>query len=243
MTTLFAHLFRCSAIAMIAASLTGCLSYHLLTEDSPPDLSVIKIGATRETVERELGKPEQKEHNIYTYEYNPQAAPNKLNMSKSQLLFWMAFADVASMGLTAAYGPGIQRAKDANKAEVAIVYAPNGKVLSLFRTDVPGQKQDGTGLFHAWLQSPASLDDQRLCLAANQGYAPAQFTQAMRYGYGIGTEPDDIKAYMWARLAAFGGHPSAEETARGWGRKMNTKDVEKGEALFREFGPADCPSA
>lgn len=242
MTTPFAHLVRCSLIAAITAPLTGCLTYHALTDDPPPDFSVIEIGATREIVERELGKPERKNHNIYTYEYNARV-PSNLNISKSQLLFWMAFVDVGTMGLSAAYGPGISRAKKANRAEVAIVYAPNGKVLNLFRTGGPGRSQpDDTSLFHEWLQSPASLDDQRLCIAANHGYAPAQFTQAMRYRYGIGTEPDDVKAYLWARLAAFGGHPSAEETARGWGHKMNAKDVEEGEALFKEFGPADCPS-
>ncbi len=61
-------------------------------------------------------------------------------------------------------------------------------------------------------------------MAAEQGFAPAQFNLALLYGEGRGIKRDDVQAYMWLNVAAANSRPGkfrdlvAEERATAAGR-------------------------
>ena len=87
-----------------------------------------------------------------------------------------------------------------------------------------------------------------LCLAANQGCAPAQeeFGDLHSGKYGGDwsdadfAEPDRVRAYMWYSLAASSGHRRAGFTRNRLGNQMTPAQIAEAERLAAEWKPGDC---
>ena len=87
-----------------------------------------------------------------------------------------------------------------------------------------------------------------LCLAANQGYTPAQEEFGDLYAGKYGgdwsdadfAEPDRVRAYMWYSLAASSGHRRAGFTRNRLGNQMTPAQIAEAERLAAEWKPGDC---
>ena len=87
-----------------------------------------------------------------------------------------------------------------------------------------------------------------LCLAANQGYAPAQeeFGDLHSGKYGRDwsdagfAEPDRVRAYMWYSLAASSGHRRARFSKNTLANQMTPAQIAEAERLAAEWKPGDC---
>lgn len=225
-----------TVVGVFTGLLGGCMTYEaarLTTASPPPDLTVIKVGATRETIEQVLGKPVKCENSVCTYEYNtsdPGVFVRVIGVPLS------ATMDFFTGGLfSVAYWSDFRKAREAQRAEVSIVYGPRDTVTGLSAKDAEAQ-------YHQWLHSEDRKESLRLlCLAANAGFAPAQSAEAMRHRYGLwASDVDRVRAYLWLRLAAFGGHPSASETMSEWAATLTPGDIAEADRLFRDWEPESC---
>ncbi len=221
---------------MLSVSAGGCMTFEafrLAVASPPPDLTIIKVGATRETVERVLGQPVRRESNVHTYEYDRRHV-GPLVGGAALLIF--GAMDFFTAGLfSAAHWHDMKKAEEAQRASVSIVYGPRDTVIGVSHQQAEAQ-------YLAWLHSRNRKQGlARLCLAANAGYAPAQSAQAMRYWYGLwDTDVDRVQAYLWLRLAAFGGERSASQIADEWPAVMTGDQVAEADRLFKEWEPAPC---
>jgi len=214
--------------AVLVSALSGCATY-LLIKEAPenPKLDLIVVGAARTVVERELGKPVQTENNVVTYEYFISRFPGG-----GMLVFLPVSLLLDYSGISLALIPQVNRIVRVGTHRQDIVYGPSDRVIAL-------SHQSAQNGFLTWLHSAQPEKDLTgLAYAANQGYAPAQFTQAMRYRYGLwNTEVNPVRAYTWAQLAAFGGHQSARGTLDDWAKTMAPDQVAEAERLFRAWEP------
>lgn len=226
---------RALSVAILGPSLGGCMTLVTTTwGPPPPDLTLIKVGASRETVEQALGEPVMCRNNVCTYEYNTR------DVRRPSIIALAVFADAASVFLTAGlasvvYGSDAMKAREVQRRKVSIAYGPRDTVIGPSHEAAEAE-------YRQWLHSPDRKEHLRaLCSAANAGIAPAQSTEAVRYWYGLwGTDIDRIRAYLWLRFAAFGGHGSAAETMTEWGASLTPGEIADADRLFREWEPESC---
>jgi hypothetical protein len=222
--------FRLLLLAAAVGPMSGCATKLVLQEltGARPDLELVKVGAPRTVIERELGAPARTEHNVAVYELYVSSTP------QGQALFMLPGAiiiDMATWGVMLA-GP-INRKERENTKRWDIVYGPAGNVISLSHTAA-------AATFREWMDAEADRqgDLERLARSANEGYAPAQMLQAVRYRYGLwNTAPDAERAYLWARLAEHGGHRGAQEMRTGWARAMSAEQRAAADAKFQAWEP------
>ena len=214
-------------ILILDLNLTGCMTYLAATYDAPPShLNQIKEGVDRKTVESILGRPKQKNNNVYTYEFN------KVEFGG----FWgPLILDVVTFGTSAVYYGDIKKSIKADKAQMRIVYGPKNKVISINYDQAENQ-------YLQWIISSNRMKEiELLCASANNGYAHAQAIQAMRYRYGLwSTEIDNQKAYLWLKLADFGGQSNVRELLTTWAEHMTSQELETAEKSFQEWEPVSC---
>jgi hypothetical protein len=220
------------AVALIVAtnlSLTGCLTYFAVRHDPPPSgLDQIKEGLDRKTVEDLLGGAEKKDSNVYTYEYNTRERPP----------LWAAiFLDLYAPVVGVVYYGDFKKAEKAGKAEIRIVYGPKDTVISLNDTYVEAESD-----YFRWINSTNRNEkEQLLCVSANRGYAHAQAIQAVIYRYGLwNAETDDVKAYVWLKLADFEGQHNLQKVMTAWAQNMTSEQLAEAERSFREWEPESC---
>jgi hypothetical protein len=217
-------------IGIIAPLLSGCVTFHALTwGPGPPDLTSIKVGASRESVEQVLGRPARREHNVATYEYNTQT-----KRTVGGVLTAAVVDASAGLGMLSPLFSGTLRENwEAQRAEVSVVYGPRDTVIG-------PSHQAADAHYRDWLRETDRKAHLRLlCLAANAGSAPAQATQAARYWYGLwGTQSDRVQALVWARLAAFGGHQSANEMLGAWVPSLTRNEIAEADRTFNDWQPA-----
>ena len=72
-------------------------------------------------------------------------------------------------------------------------------------------------------------------LAAEKGYADAQFFLGIAYNTGKGVQQDFVQAYAWLNFAASQGDDQAVEPCSEIIKKMTPAQVEAGERLSREY--------
>jgi hypothetical protein len=213
-----------------SVALGGCATlYTAKATLDPPDIASIQIGVPRETVRRVLGEPIRQQDNVSVYEYFQPA-------KKAGLWMVPAAAMVEIYGL-GTIGPQFRRAIIESTKQLNVAYAPNGKVAEYWHggdADRPAATS-----FRLWLyERGRTRRVQDLDKSASRGYAPAQFMQAVRYRYGLwGTPVDSVSAYMWARLGAFAGYASAQETLAAWSATMSPDELAEGERRFKEWQP------
>jgi hypothetical protein len=214
-------------VLIINLGFTGCLTYMIATHDPPPsNLDQIKEGVDRKTVESVLGKPKQKNANVYTYEYNTYKAP---------ALWGAILFDVMTWGMSAIYYGDFKKGEKADKTRMKIIFSPSDTVVSLKYALAESN-------YFRWINSANRNEEIKLlCVSANSGYAHAQAIQAMMYRYGLwNTEIDNVKAYRWLKLADFGGQHNAQEVMTAWTKNMTSEEMEEAEKSFREWEPASC---
>ncbi|MEJ2729309.1 MAG: hypothetical protein P8185_12510 [Deltaproteobacteria bacterium] len=180
----------------------------------------------RKTVENILGKPIQKNNNVYTYEYNT---------TEFGGLWGPIIFDVITLGTSAIYYSDFKKMEKADKAKMRIVFGPKDTVVNV-------NYDFAEGNYIQWLNgSNREAEIKLLCISANSGYAHAQATQAVRYRYGLwDTETDKVKAYLWLKLADFGGHDNVKEVMTAWAQNMTRDEIEEAEKSFREWKPGSC---
>ncbi len=72
-------------------------------------------------------------------------------------------------------------------------------------------------------------------LAAEQGYAEAQWLLGTMYGDGDGVPADDVLAYMWFMLSGAQGHGSAQESKDIIEGRMTREQIAEAQRLSREW--------
>ncbi len=194
-----------SMIVFLAVLLSACAI-------PPTDLSGIKVGATRATVEGVLGKPvksvQTDSWRIDTYKYNMGYTPGPLPNGGG-------FLTLMVNPIVHSNWDGRQR----QRGDIEVAYGPDDTVVGFYR--VPGnieevRRQRGEILPRAeqgdaeaqvqvaMLSSSAAEQLKWFCLAANQGHAEALFQLYSR------DKPDE-KSLTWLCLAANQGHALAQE--------------------------------
>ena len=71
-------------------------------------------------------------------------------------------------------------------------------------------------------------------LAAEQGYADAQYNLANRYYYGEGVIKDIVYAHMWKNISVSNGIDEAREHLKTFEKKMTSSQKEEAQRLARE---------
>ena len=216
-------------IIIICNGFIGCTTYVVATHDNPPsNLDQIKKGVDRKTVERILGKPKKKDGKVYTYEYNKYNAP---------ALWGAVLFDVMTFGTSAVYYGDFKKAEKAGKEKFKVVYGPKDKVIS--NNDDYDIARD---IYLRWVISANRPKEfELLCISANNGYSFAQVIQAMRYRYGLyNTEIDRDRAYLWLKLADFGGRKNLLKVMTIWANNMTAKELKDAEKSFTNWEPESC---
>jgi hypothetical protein len=73
-----------------------------------------------------------------------------------------------------------------------------------------------------------------LTLAAEQGYARAQYNLGLMYGTGQGVIQDNVYAHMWWNIAAASGHKSATKNRDKVAKQMTPAEISEARKLARE---------
>ena len=71
-------------------------------------------------------------------------------------------------------------------------------------------------------------------LAAEQGYASAQFNLGLKYHKGQGVIQDNVYAHMWGNIAASNGHKKGGKLQEIAAKQMTPFQLEKADELARE---------
>ena len=74
-------------------------------------------------------------------------------------------------------------------------------------------------------------------MAADQGFAKAQYNLGVCYCKGVGVPKDDIMAYMWFNLAASNGFENAARNREITGHGMTPAQIAETQKLSREWQP------
>ena len=78
-------------------------------------------------------------------------------------------------------------------------------------------------------------------LAADQGYATAQYNLGNRYANGEGVPEDDLLAYMWWNLAAAQGNETAQSNKAQAESRMTRDQIAEAQRLSTEWIEAHPP--
>ena len=71
-------------------------------------------------------------------------------------------------------------------------------------------------------------------LAAEQGYAKAQYNLGLMYDNGEGVIQDNVYAHMWCNIAASNGSENAKKGKDILAKQMTPQDISKAQDLARE---------
>jgi hypothetical protein len=71
-------------------------------------------------------------------------------------------------------------------------------------------------------------------LAAEQGFADAQFNLGVMYVQGTGVPQDNVYAYMWGSIADSNGDENGGKLRDGVAKEMTASQIEKAQELARE---------
>jgi TPR repeat protein len=71
-------------------------------------------------------------------------------------------------------------------------------------------------------------------LAAEQGYAEAQYNLGLIHAYGMGVPQNDMQGYVWFAQAAVQGHPAGLEESKLLRARMTPAQLAKVDRLSRE---------
>ena len=72
-------------------------------------------------------------------------------------------------------------------------------------------------------------------MAAEQGYAEAQFNLGVAYGKGEGIPQDYVTAHMWLNLAAATGNEDARKAREIVATSMTREQIAEAQARAREW--------
>jgi uncharacterized protein len=72
-------------------------------------------------------------------------------------------------------------------------------------------------------------------IAAELGHADAQVSLGLMHSLGKGGPLDNVKAYMWARIAAYSGNRTGKKMKGPLSRQMNRSQLKEATKKFREF--------
>ena len=78
-------------------------------------------------------------------------------------------------------------------------------------------------------------------LAAEQGFALAQFNLGVMYANGEGVPEDDVLAYMWFNVAAAQGYEGAQGNKDLLAERMTREQIAEAQRLSREWIEAHPP--
>ena len=118
------------ALVVLMSPLGGCSVFMALDGQETPDLSVVALGASRGTVELEMGEPKTvvtapAGGTVATYEYTVGNEPSMLRA------FAHGTFDMLTWGLWEIAGVAIESAVDDKDYEVAVTYDMQGHVVSV----------------------------------------------------------------------------------------------------------------
>ena len=163
--------------------------------------------------------------------------PSKLAENESELLkshMKTAWAEISSEIAGDIFLVSEQPGEVVSHGEKLLVDAENGEPEAQFQL-YTRDKPDGKSL--TWL-----------CLAADQGHAPAQEELGDLHVKGLGqawreaglVELDHVRAYMWYSLAAANGEPPVGLTRDDFADHMTPEQIAEAERLAAEWKPGDC---
>lgn len=221
--------------------LAGCSMIVAATADAPSDFRPLEPGTMRFAVEAVLGEPEVEEYNRATYKFSRGSffAPSEPDglMARAGRGLLIGLVSVTHFFIMEPLAGGIGYMESTGRhGLITIVYGPDGRVI--------GRSYEAAQAFYvSWkirLRPEERLD--LLCQAANGGYPPAQYAQAIRYQIGLfGTAVDHAQAYLWARLAEFGGDPRAASLRNALAADLDPARKAEVDASYATWSPAPCP--
>lgn len=120
--------------AILALALGGCTTIYVMATE-PTDLSAVRVGATRDTVEKTLGRPKDSNRidagTLDTYTYNHGRFPPG---DKGDV--WRAVvADITMAPIQPLLLPIYVHSIEKQKREVEILYGPDGTVVRIERIE------------------------------------------------------------------------------------------------------------
>ena len=74
-------------------------------------------------------------------------------------------------------------------------------------------------------------------LAAEQGFAPAQYNLGVMYTNGQGVPKDSVSAHMWFNVAASNGNKDAVKNRNMLVEQMTPQQIEKAQEMARNWKP------
>ncbi len=214
----------------------------------PTDLSSLEIGATRAAIEGVLGEPIAHQAmptgTVATYRYD--------GGSQGKSLFDPAYRDYLVY-----YGPFFepiltpialvewQKRIEGQTGSIMIVHGlgeaveeftfihggESEHVTELFASAVRGDAEGQYGM--ALITQDGAKASKWMCLAANQGYAAAQFTLGNR-----AWDRSPSETYRWYSLADANGHEFAAKMKGRVASNMTPEQIAEAERLVEEWVPA-----
>jgi hypothetical protein len=230
------------SLALMAAGFSACMAVLESTAPSPTNFERLEIGTPRSTVESVLGSPESQEYNRATYEFSRGSmfAPPETTglmgrfgrgvLAAAGSATWFFLAEPAFVGAAVWQRKGFH-------GLITIVYGPDGRVIGRWY-------EAAEALYITWKarRRPEERLDL-LCRAANGGYPAAQHAQAVRYEVGLFDTPVSVtEAYVWARLAEFGGAPRGSMARQRLAARLDATQLAEADARYATWSPAPCPS-
>ncbi len=229
------------AVALLGPVLAGCSMIVAATADAPSDMRPLEPGSMRFAVEAVLGEPKSEEYNRATYEFSRGSffAPAELEglMGRAGRGLAIGLASVTHLFIMEPLAGGIGMMESTGRSGlITIVYGPDGRVI--------GRPYEAAqALYVAWKSQPRPEERlDLLCRAASGGSAAAQYAQAVRYEIGLFATPVDRgEAYLWARLAEFGGDPRAASLRSRLAAELDPARRAEIDTRFARWSPAPCP--
>jgi hypothetical protein len=227
-------------LAVCGMNLAACMAALGAASPSPTNFERFEIGTPRSTVESVLGSPVSQQYNRATYAFSRGSwfAPPETTGLMGRLgrgALGAAGSAVSLFTLEPLAAAGVAVTRKGFEGQITVVYGPDGRVIGLWY-------EAAEAFYVAWKarRRPEERLDL-LCRAANGGYPSAQHAQAVRYEVGLFDTPVSVtEAYIWARLAEFGGDPRAGMARQRLAARLDPARLAAADARYASWSPAPC---
>lgn len=208
---------RVMLIAFVIILFVGCATVSQQHSIKSTDLSNIQPRATRDSVERTLGRPIEvyKANNgftVATYFYQKERLAQatdgggliaELVFLPWQPIIWMVVAD----------------SLEKQKGRLKITYGLDDTVVEI----------------DPWLDQVRSRFLRTAC-----GDTTAQYMEAYQYEHGLGVSKSLVNAYFWYGISGKGGRHEALARRDEIAKKMTGEQLVEAERMMKNWTPPDC---
>jgi TPR repeat protein len=232
----------------------GCSMMIARQEIEPTDLSSIKVGADRETVERLLGPPADVEMtdfgSVEVYEYQRLRVPPAELSGKYIADYFGYYGWVYEPILFPLAMHQKSKKAEETKGTLVVGYSQNDEILyyrleTLSPKILRGVREGDAEAEYRYASTRLNNAEKWkwFCKAANKGHPGAMFQFGARSRPGTGTSKEDlVRAYMWYSLAFKHGNVYGANMRDQVAPQMTAPEIAEAERLVDEWQPdeAEC---